>query len=240
MAEEYIDLTKNKFTIGMPAYGHIPVLTATSLVNTFRYFDAHRIDISYCVELNCSIIDFARNNVVHQFLTMPGNPDKLICVDSDITWEPEALARLCAWSTKYPIVAALYSTKQDGDQQFIGDYYIDPNQKGLVTNEYGLVRMIGLGMGFVIIDRSVFETMMPDTEVYIDKRYGKIHRFFQTTTQSGVPIGEDIYFFRRWCHNFNGEVWVDPTITLGHIGYKTYTGDPLKSLSIYHNQLLEG
>jgi hypothetical protein len=238
MDEEYIDLKQNRFTIGMPAYGHIPVLTATSLINTFRYFDTEGIDLSYCVEINCSIIDFARNNVIHQFLSLPA--DKLICIDSDMTWEPEALARLCAWSTKFPLVAAMYSTKMEGDQKFLGDYYIDPTNRGLTTNEYGLVRMVGLGMGFCIIDRSVFETMMPETEYYTDKRYGKVYRFFQTTTQDGVPIGEDIYFFRRWCNQFNGEVWVDPTITLGHVGSKTYTGDVLKSLSAYHYKLLEG
>lgn len=241
MAEEQIDLRHTHFTIGLPCYRDIPTYTALSLIDTFRFFDAAGIQLNYAIEMNNSIVDSARNNVVSMFLGRPDN-EKLIFIDSDIVWEAVDLARLCCWSTKYPIVGAMYPTKNDGDHKFLGDYWKDPEHNNQVMqNEYGLVKMTGIGLGFCIIDKSVFETMMPETRQYIDSIHGNVYRFFSTSDDdTGNFVGEDIYFLRRWTKKFGGELWVDPTINLGHVGTKVYKGNLLESLIEFNNkQLLE-
>ena len=233
-----IDLKPHKFTIGLPIGGSLETLTSFSLIDTFRTFDALKITINYVSELYCSIVDCARNNVVHEFLRNPEH-EKLICIDSDMVWKPHDLIRLCCWSTLYPIVGATYSTKVEGDQKFLADYCKD-EQGRIQQNNYGLVKVSGLGFGFVIIDRIVFETMIPTTETYKDKSTGEdVYRFFKTTTDGGKFIGEDIYFLNRWCNEFNGDVWIDPDIEIGHVGRKTYYGgSPRKAMSQYNDKQL--
>lgn len=238
MSEEYIDLSKTKFTLGLPIHSpQIPVYTAFSLLNTVRAFDAAQVALDYVVELQCSIVDSARNNVVKMFLDNPEH-QKLICIDSDIVWEAEDLLRLCCWSTKYPVIAGMYCSKSETDPKFLGDYWKDPEINQVMQNEYGLIKMTGIGLGFCVIDRSVFETMIPETRQYNDSRNGLTYRFFSTTDDdTGDFVGEDIYFLRRWTKKFGGELWVDPTVNLGHVGTKVYKGDLFKSLVEFNEKL---
>ena len=237
MSEEQIDLRNTKFTVGIPCYGNLPIFTAISLIDTFRFFDHAGIQLNYAIEIGNSIVDSARNNVVHMFLK-ESDHQKLIFIDSDIVWNAEDLARLCCWSTKYPIVAAAYPTKVEGNHKFLGDYYRDPdNENQVVQNEYGLVKMTAIGLGFCIIDRSVFEMMSPDTCKYKDSVHGEnVTRFFATTTDKDQFVGEDIYFLRRWTKQYGGDLWVDPTINLGHVGTKVYKGNFLDSLIYFNNE----
>ena len=183
MGEIHIDLKGKNFTIGFPNHSMmIPTYTALSLVDRLRFMDQNGVDINYTVELQNSIVDSARNNIVHRFLEEPLQ-QTLIFIDSDIVWTPEDLVRLCCWSTLYPIVAGMYSSKSDTDPKFLGDYWKDPELNQIMKNEYGLVKMTGLGLGFCAIRREVFETMKQRTKTYKDPRYGdKIYRFFSATT----------------------------------------------------------
>lgn len=214
--------------------------TALSLVNSLRFMDQNGVDVNYIVELQNSIVDSARNNLVHEFLKEPLH-QTLIFIDSDMMWNPDDLLRLCCWSTIYPVVAGMYSTKSETEPKFLGDYWKDPELNQVMANEYGLVKMTGIGLGFCAINRSVFETMMPSTKQYKDPRSSTpVYRFFSTTTDDGGFVGEDIYFLRRWTNEFGGELWVDPEIKLGHIGQKVYKGDVIKAITEFNKRLLEG
>lgn len=234
-----IDLKDKNFTIGFPNHSmQIPMYTALSLVNSLRFMDSNGVDINYIVELQNSIVDSARNNIVYQFLEEPLH-QTLIFIDSDMMWSPDDLLRLCAWSTMYPIVAGMYSTKSE-DPKFLGDYWKDPEINQVMANEHGLIKMTGIGLGFCAIQRSVFETMKEHTKTYKDPRsQNPVYRFFSTTDVDGNFVGEDIYFLRRWTKEFGGELWIDPEIKLGHIGQKIYKGDVVKAITEFNKQLLE-
>lgn len=238
-----IDLRGIEFTIGFPCNHTLPTLTAVSLVNTIREFPQIT---SIIYEIGNSIVQSARDNVVHQFLQNEKS-QKLICLDSDMVWKPEDLIKLCGWSTLYPIVAGIYSTKVEGNQKFLGDY--KRGESGLVEmNEHGLVKLTALGFGFCIIDRSVFEQMIPTTESYYDNRgIGPIYNFFEVGIKNRNLVGEDIHFFRRWVNEFNGEIWVDPDLEIGHLGSKVYYGGSPRTaieqfnehLTLVNNEKLE-
>jgi len=240
MSELQVNLKDKNFTIAFPNHSmQIPMYTALSLVNSLRFMDQNGVDINYIVELQNSIVDSARNNLVHEFLKEPLH-QTLIFIDSDMMWSPDDLLRLCAWSTMYPVVAGMYSTKSE-DPKFLGDYWKDPEINQVMGNEHGLIKMTGIGLGFCAIHRSVFETMMPTTKSYKDPRSETpVYRFFSTTADDGGFVGEDIYFFRRWTREFGGELWIDPEIKLGHIGQKIYKGDVTHSITEYNKRLLEG
>lgn len=242
MSDLYIDLKDKNFTIAMPNHSmQIPMYTALSLVDSLRFLDQRNVDINYTVELQNSIVDSARNNLVHRFLQEPSH-QTLIFIDSDMMWTPEGLLRLCCWSTLYPIVAGMYSTKNAKDPKFLGDYWKDPEMNQVMGNEHGLIKMTGIGLGFCAIKRSVFEVMKESTTTYTDPMYEEpVHRFFDTRDpETGSFVGEDIYFLRRWTKEFGGELWIDPEIQLGHIGQYIYRGDVATAITAFNKKLLEG
>lgn len=234
MAEKIFDLKGIKFVIGFVCHGMISPITTLCFIESIRSLMKVGVDINYVAQIGNSLIDCARNNVVQDFLTKT-NGNKLVFIDCDMKWTPEDLARLMCWSVEYPIVAAAYSTKTDIDPKFV--CLKDKDYDQIMENEYGLVKVNGIGLGFSIIDRSVFETMQPQTEIYEENDKQKKYRFFKTEVVNGKYMGEDIYFFNRWVKEFNGEVWVDPDINLGHIGSKAYKGNLREALIKWNEEV---
>jgi hypothetical protein len=100
---------------------------------------------------------------------------------------------------------------------------------GKIELDNGLLEVTGLGTGFVLIKREVFEKMQKyydnDWFLYEDK---KVHLFFDTAIeeQTREYLSEDYFFTRRWLHL--GEfTWIDPTVSLIHTGYYRFNGGPL-------------
>ena len=212
-----------------------PISVASFMVS-FRDLTLSGITIDLVPQIGSSIIDFARNDTVHTFLKTPAQ--KLIFIDTDMEWVPEELGRLMCWSTKYPIVAALYPTKTDINPQFKSLYSYHNDL--IMENDYGLVKMEGISTGFSIIDRSVFEQMAPKTETYLaGSPKQETYRFFKTDVVDKQAIGEDIYFFSRWVKEFGGEVWVDPDINPGHVGSKVYKGNLREALVKYNEKVIK-
>lgn len=212
----------------------MPAVTAISFIDTFRTLCWAKVQINFVSELFNSIVDSARNNVVHEFLNT--DSDKLIFIDSDMVWKPEDLLRLMCISTEYPIVGALYMTKNEGDHKYLGHYDLSDAGGKVAQNEQGLVKMKAIPTGFCIIDRSVFETMKPDVTKYRDRGDREIYRFFKTD-RNGQFVGEDFDFFDRWTQQYKGEIWVDPDINPGHLGQKVYRGDVRQALVTYNDTL---
>ena len=230
--KETFDLKGIKFIVGIMCHGMMPPLTALSFIDSFLMLTKSGVDINYTAQLDCSIVDYGRNEIVESFLNKTDG-HKLVFIDCDMRWTPQDLVTLMCWSTRYPLVAAMYPTKIDGDSKYIAFY--DKN-KGLVCeNEDGLVPIDAAGIGFSIIDRSVFNTMKPTTAVYKTKGGGIRHRYFKTTLINGNYTGEDVYFLDRWAKEFGGQVWVDPNVNPGHIGSKVYQGNLRQAMISYNN-----
>jgi hypothetical protein len=97
----------------------------------------------------------------------------------------------------------------------------------LTMNGMGLVRAERVATAFMMVRRNVFTDMMeahPDWE-YLDKRCGKVvpALFDFMLTDEGY-IGEDFLFCDR-ARELGHEVWIDPTISLGHMGVQEYEGN---------------
>jgi hypothetical protein len=202
--------------VGIPCYREVvPIEQMTALVETVYQLRTKGVKVAIATERGNALIDMARSRLVDKFLN---NTDyqKIFWLDDDIIFTPDDFERLLAWSTLYPIVAATYPVRQDPVKFFIRQ---ETNQWD--QNEYGLFKIIGTGLGFCIMDRSVFETMVPDTSTFIveDK---EIKHFFKIESENGVYFGEDIYFFKRWHDKYGGSVMLDPSIDLKHVGQNAY------------------
>lgn len=98
---------------------------------------------------------------------------------------------------------------------------------GLNQDEMGAIEVRGVGAAMLRIHRSVFEAMIaahpewkrPGARDWPEEIRANYHEFFAQTAEAS----EDYLFCNRW-RDLGGAVWVDPEITLGHVGSYTYRG----------------
>ena len=214
--EKELQLPKS-VCISIPAYsGTIPVETAIHLAQAVSKLRRLGVTVVMQTERECGLVEVTRNKLVNVFLEK-SKCQKMFFLDNDIVFKADDLIRLLAWSTKYPIVGATYCVRKDNPPTF----FVDLDRTGTTLNEDGLLSCEGLGAGFVVIDRSVFEEMKPHTEVYV-KDGETINRYFWTGVKNGKYRGEDIMFFKEWVNKHGGEIILDPCIDLQHVGHKYY------------------
>ena len=71
----------------------------------------------------------------------------------------------------------------------------------------------------MMIQREVFEKMKDHVPSY--KEQGKKWGYFQDPIEDNMLLSEDYFFCKKW-RELGGEVMIDPTIRLGHIGSTEY------------------
>lgn len=230
MTHKVLSLPKS-VCIAIPAYdGSVPVETAIHLATAVAKLKSMGIEVIMLSERNNGLVDVVRNTLVDKFLNKT-TCEKLLFIDSDIVFEADDVLRLLALSTLHKVIGATYPIKRDDP---IGFFIQVKEELGLKLDEHGLLQCRGFGAGFLVVDRSVFETMEPTTEKY--RMDGIFTRYFQTAVMDGEYRGEDIWFLRRWHDKFGGQVVLDPWINLKHVGKKYYD----YKFSDYMKEILNG
>ncbi len=175
-----------------------------------------------------SLVMQARNSIVAAFLAS-GDTD-LIFIDSDIRWQPQDFLKLI--SHDVPLVAGVYRRKIEAVD--FAMKFAD-NNKVVRDGETGLIAAAGVGAGFLRIRRDCLERMIGS---YPSLRYrpplistdrSDRYALFDTTVENNEFVGEDYTFCRRWTA-IGGTVWIDPDISLEHIGSAAYSGSLWDSL----------
>jgi hypothetical protein len=226
VVEKGYDLTGRSVFIALPAYDFkVSLKLAVSLARFTQVAGQHGINVHIGSICGCSVVSRARNLLVKDMLET--NATDLLFIDSDINFEPEHIFRLMAWGAdpKKGIVAGVPRTRSE-NKVYIADLDYDDNGE-LTMNGMGLVRGKRVATAFMLIRREVFEQMMeanPDW-TYYDKRTDRMIPclFDFKLTEEGY-MGEDFLFCDR-ARELGFEVWIDPTITLGHMGIQEYTGN---------------
>lgn len=224
--EKGYDLAGRSIFIALPAYDFkVSLKLAVSLARFAQAAPRHGIDVQIGSICGCSVVSRARNMLVQDLLESPCT--ELLFIDSDINFEPEAIFRLMAWGSdsKKGIVAAVPRVR-DVNKTYIADLDYDENGD-LTMNGMGLVRGERVATAFMWVNRKVFEDLISANPewVYYDKRAGKnLHAVFDFKVTPEGYIGEDFLFCDR-AREIGYEVWIDPTITLGHMGVQEYTGN---------------
>lgn len=224
--EQGFDLAGRSIFIALPAYDFkVSLKLAVSLARFTQIAPQHGIDVHIGSICGCSVVSRARNLLVKDFLD--SDATELLFIDSDINFEPEDILRLMAWGTdtRKGIVAAVPRVR-DPNPVYIANLDYDENRE-LTMNRMGLVRAEHVATAFMWVNRKVFEDLVeahPEW-TYWDKRAGKdLSAIFDFKVTREGYIGEDFLFCDR-AREAGYEVWIDPTITLGHMGVQEYTGN---------------
>ncbi len=215
MAEVNVNIKDMAVAIGMPIYGAVPAGTAMSLFKTVQAATAAGVRLDY-ITYATSYVHISRNWIADEFLR--SSCQKLFFIDQDVTWEPEAFFRMLALSTKYEVVGGTYPIKKDGPITF----YLNATP-GMPCNEHQLFSIDGMGLGFTVIDRAVMERLAAIAPQRRNPNIpGKsVAAIFRVDDIDGQDRGEDNAFYAD-VKALGIDVWLDPTVTLGHIGQREW------------------
>jgi cellulose synthase/poly-beta-1,6-N-acetylglucosamine synthase-like glycosyltransferase len=171
------------------------------------------------------VVSRARNLPVKDLLE--SECTDLLFIDSDINFEPEDVYRLMAWTSdpKKGIVGGVPRTRSDNKVYIASLDYDDNND--LTMDNMGLVRAKRLATAFMMVRRDVFTTLVdahPEWSYYDTRTDRTLSAVFDFKLTDEGYMGEDYLFCDR-AREHGFEVWVDPTIKLGHMGVQEYMGD---------------
>lgn len=226
MATQGSDLSGRSVFIALPAYDFkVSLKLAISLARFVQAAPEHGVAIQIGSICGCSVVSRARNLLVRDFLD--SSCSDLLFIDSDINFEPDDIFRLmhATRDTKKGIVAGVPRTR-DVNCVYIADLDYDEN-KELTMNGMGLVRATRVATAFMMIRREVFETLVekhPEWNYYDTRSKRTLNAVFDFKVTEEGYMGEDFLFCDR-AREHGYEVWIDPTIKLGHMGVQEYKGD---------------
>lgn len=226
MQEQEYSLAGRSLFIALPAYDFkVSLKLAISLARFAQTAPQHGVTIQIGSICGCSVVSRARNLLVKDMLE--SDCTDLLFVDSDINFEPEDVYRLMAWASdpKKGIVGGVPRTRSD-NKVYIATLDYDENNE-LTMNRMGLVRAKRIATAFMLVRREVFTTLVdahPEWSYYDSRTARTLNAVFDFKLTDEGYMGEDYLFCDR-AREHGFEVWVDPTIKLGHMGVQEYMGD---------------
>lgn len=218
-------LAGRKLFIALPAYDFkVSLKLAISLARVAQEAPKHGVDIAIGSICGCSVVSRARNLLVQDL--MESDCTDLLFIDADINFDPESVFRLMAWLSEpyIGIVAGVPRTRKT-DKVYIAK--LDQDEDGLTMNEMGLVRAQRVATAFMMVKREVFETLInahPEWKYEDVNTNRTLHAVFDFLVTPEGYMGEDFLFCDR-AREHGYQVWIDPTIKLGHMGVQEYEGD---------------
>ena len=202
--------------IGTPSYdGRIDVWYANSLLETVKIAEKKGIHVHAIYTSYDSLIQRARNSLFR--LALQGGYDDLFFIDSDCEWKPEWFFNLL--DRPEPIVGGALIKKTDKE-----GYTVKLLDKELKWSEdKKIIQVDGVGTGFMKVSRFALEKLWEMSDPYTSE--GEEHRMIcDIKVENGDLISEDYVIANKW-RGLGYKIWLDPTITLNHIGTKKFKGN---------------
>lgn len=214
-------------SIGFPCGAYLPWQTAFSLAKTMYICGQEGVQSSVEVVAGCSAVTSARSQVIDSFLK--GTSSRLFWIDSDVVWEPGDFLRLLAFSNTMDVVCGAYPMKVPKRQFCIKH----PDLKSFELNDLGCVKIEGTGLGFVVMTREVVERVAATKPRLKDMHGVETADVFRLDALDQHSRGEDQAFFAD-IRELGYDVWLDPTLQLGHVGSFVYRADAVAALNLGH------
>ena len=217
---------RHKIAIATPAYGEqVHSAYCDALVRTMRSLWVAGHDVAW-VTNSLSSIRAGRADLASKALASTA-ATHIMWIDADVSWPVGAVEKLLAHDL--PVVAGVYP-KRRADLAFAANLAMKPGGTLRMRGEH-LVEVEGIGFGFVLVKREVFEAiakahpekhlhrLQPETSPLWPWTYD----FFPDgPTGDGAIMGEDFGFCSLW-RGLGGEVWADTSIVLRHHGQWAFT-----------------
>jgi len=263
----YIQTAKPALVILTPCYNSSMYAGYTeSLLKTMFLCKDLNIPATIHFCRNDSLVSRARNNLIAKAMSIP-NSTHFLFIDADITWDPYDIIKLLMADKPivggiYPIknyqwekivenpnmIRDLMERKKKSqlDKLLTNDEYLKMNMvryninhsSNMLAIQNNLTKVKHLATGFMMIKRSVIETMaraFPQTK-YVDdvcflsgKENDYAYALFDCGVEEGHYFSEDWLFCHRWS-KMGGSIFADVSINLDHTGIETYRGSFISSI----------
>jgi len=209
---------QRKVLIGTPSYdGTLDVWYVNSLVNTIRESEDRGIRIDPIYMSFDALVQRARNDLVA--LAIEGGYDELIFIDGDIEWDPSWIFQLLKY--KHDVVGGTYRKKTDDYEGYVLKAAEGPE---VIDTRTGLVKVAGLGTGFMKLSRKALEYLWNGAEPYVDHKGKNSRMVFDIAIQDGVMVSEDILMCQKLIKG-GFDIWIDPRMCCNHTGPKKFCGN---------------
>ena len=204
--------------IGFPCGAMVAWQTTLALAKTTHMAATLGVPINIHVVAGSSDVVIGRDAVLDNFLA--GNEQYLFWIDSDIVWAPEDFFRILRITKDLGLVSAAYPLKRDPPECIL-------NFADTVPGPHGCFEVTSLGLGFTCVRRDLVDAFAATKgKLYHDGNGRHIIDAFRrdkVLRDDGYMhgVGEDGAFFTDM-RALGFKAWLDPTISLGHVGPKEY------------------
>lgn len=202
-----------KVLIATPAHdGRLDVWYTTSLVNSVRVAQERGIFLHPVFMSYDALVQRARNDLFR--LAVEGEYDHMIFIDADLEWNPMWIMELL--ERQEDVVGGTYRKKTDEAEMYVA------KTKNLEV-ENGLIKVDGLGTGFVKLSKNAFMALWEVSTPYQNEgREGRMVCDIQVV--DGQLCSEDVVLFMK-LRDLGFDVWLAPHMTCCHIGTKKFYGN---------------
>lgn len=213
-----------KVLIATPAHdGRLDVWYTTSLVNSVRIAQENGIFLHPVFMSYDALVQRARNDLFR--LAVEDNFDDIIWIDSDLEWNPQWIMELL--SSDKDVIGGTYRKKTD-DKEL---YTVKIKSLELKNN---LLKVDGLGLGFVKMSKKAFMTLWESSEIYQnEEREGRM--VCDIGIVDGKLVSEDNMVFNK-LKQCGFDIWLDVNMTCCHIGSKKFYGNVDKYLQRFKSE----
>jgi hypothetical protein len=210
-----------------PTRGSPEMEYAESMAETVVLLKELGIEANILSVKGSSNLPRARNFLVAYFRAAPKYTD-LVFIDDDMKWDAMSVVRLLA--ADKDVIGGVGRKKQDKIAWCVRVAPETHAAGGTYTQgPMNSIEVETVGTGLLKITREAFDRLAAERpDLKMDPRDEEMppevralyHRFFYFGPREE---GEDYQFCLNW-RECGGSVWIDPSITLGHIGRKNYEG----------------
>ena len=234
--------------VATPCYGGLVTTAyANALMNLQRACAERRIDFEWLLLGGDALITRARADLVAHFLDRP-DATHLLFVDADIGFAPDQVFRLmdfgaevaaCAYPTKsidWERLRRVLAMGRANPEAAALRYVFEVDDPERIVTRQGFAQARSVGTGFLMVRRCALEQLCaahPElryrrTSTAGDPLAASANRFAlfecMIEPETGLYLSEDYAFCRRWTR-LAGEIWVDLSSRLTHVGPMAFAGD---------------
>lgn len=166
---------------------------------------------------NQSLLPLARNTLLNEAYKQ--KPDDIVWIDNDMVWEPDVLRKLLKHDVD--VVGAACRKKVPDNIQFNFQLF---KEKSFDPNHKGLIEVRRLGTGFIRMSKRAYTTLWESDRKYEIQGIVGSNVFEIGIWQGRELLSEDFIVCEKLV-NLGIPIYVDPELTVGHIGTYNYWAD---------------
>lgn len=200
--------------IGTPSHDwNLHAMYVDCLINTKQLGVQRGIAVQQIFLCGDALVQRARNDLFK--MAYDAKADYLVFIDSDIFWNPEDIFKLI--DSGKDVIAAPCRKKND-------EIAFNVSTKQTKFDD-DIIEVDGVGTGLMCISRNAIIKLYESSESYQEGGKPVASKMvFDIGIVNGELFSEDIMFCKKW-RDLGGKIYVDSTMTTGHVGQKQYIGN---------------